>query len=168
MSNKILELDTKLFQFFNQTIRCKLLDLILPLFTLIAGFACTIGICLLLLLFVSSVPGTKVLGAIFIAQAVSQLTKVVANRVRPHIDLPNVKIAKRWLLYDPSFPSAHTATICAWTTVVGWFQPILIPWLIILCALVGISRIYLGQHYPIDVIVGAFIGFSAGILVTAL
>ena len=59
-----------------------------------------------------------------------------------------------------SFPSGHTVTAFALTFFVastvlssktGW-------WFCILAILVGFSRIYLGQHYMIDVYVGSMIG----------
>lgn len=63
-----------------------------------------------------------------------------------------------------SFPSGHTATIFAFISIlVLWFpkskwNPL---WLMISCA-VAYSRLYLGNHFLIDVMAGACIGiFSA-------
>jgi membrane-associated phospholipid phosphatase len=65
-----------------------------------------------------------------------------------------------------SFPSGHTATAFAIATVLilfvknkNWQLPILLA-----AALVGYSRIYLAQHFLIDVIIGAIIGSVSGMI----
>lgn len=68
-----------------------------------------------------------------------------------------------------SFPSGHTQTAFgAWAAVTyyyrGWYTPILF----ILALMVGISRIYLGLHFPLDIIAGAVIGVSVASLVCFL
>jgi undecaprenyl-diphosphatase len=57
-----------------------------------------------------------------------------------------------------SFPSGHTNTAFAAGSVLivlygGWAWSALVP-----AALVGYSRIYLGVHFPLDVLVGATLG----------
>jgi membrane-associated phospholipid phosphatase len=59
-----------------------------------------------------------------------------------------------------SFPSGHTATIFALITLLSIYFPgrksgILF---LIIAALTGFSRIYLSQHFPIDVLAGSVIG----------
>ncbi len=154
----LARIDTFFFNIFNQSIKCRFLDLIMPLFTHLAGFVSVVGICLFLMLFVPSIPGTEVLGAVFFAQLTAQTTKFVIKRVRPHIMLPNVNIFTKLMQYDPSFPSAHTATITALAGVIAILRPEYENIAAAVCMLVGISRIYLGQHYPGDVLVGAAIG----------
>jgi undecaprenyl-diphosphatase len=61
-----------------------------------------------------------------------------------------------------SFPSGHTTSAFALATVLAVhfknkFTGII---LFIAAALVGYSRVYLAQHFPVDVLVGAFIGIS--------
>ena len=168
MIDFLIRLDTKVFLFFNKTLKCKLLDFIMPIFTHIAGFASTVGICLVLMMLVPSVSGKSVLGAVFFAQVTSHTIKFVSKRVRPHIKLPDVNIFNKLMHYDPSFPSAHTATIVSLATVIVIQMPYLFLPFAILCTCVGISRIYLGQHYPIDVIIGAIIGFISGALASLI
>jgi undecaprenyl-diphosphatase len=57
-----------------------------------------------------------------------------------------------------SFPSGHTGNAFALATVISNQYPRLRIPLYLGATLVGISRIYLGRHYPSDVLVGAAIG----------
>lgn len=162
--NKLVRMDIAIFNFFNQKLKCMALDLIMPLFTHLAGFTSVVGICLIFSLSIPSVPGRNILGAVFFAQLAAQTIKFMFKRIRPHIKLSGVNIFDKLMQYDPSFPSAHTATIVALAGVIAIKHPLFFLPLVILCVLVGISRIYLGQHYPSDVIFGAAIGIIASII----
>jgi undecaprenyl-diphosphatase len=65
-----------------------------------------------------------------------------------------------------SMPSNHAANMSA-LAMVAWFGLPRWGWLVaLLAALVGYSRVYLGVHYPFDVLVGAALGGAvAGCLV---
>ncbi|MBN3518637.1 phosphatase PAP2 family protein [Algoriphagus lutimaris] len=39
-----------------------------------------------------------------------------------------------------------------------------LKWLFLWAAIISYTRIYLGVHYPVDVLIGAFIGFLAGLI----
>ncbi|MBE7019170.1 MAG: phosphatase PAP2 family protein [Ruminococcaceae bacterium] len=69
-----------------------------------------------------------------------------------------------------SFPSGHTQNISTWTTALA--RLLRKRWLLITAIIVsvaiGCSRMYLGAHYPSDVIVGLILGISIGILGSAL
>ncbi|MCK4671876.1 MAG: phosphatase PAP2 family protein [Candidatus Aegiribacteria sp.] len=57
-----------------------------------------------------------------------------------------------------SFPSAHSANSAALAATIALAYPPLAPFAIFVSFLVGFSRIYLGVHYPIDVLTGWSIG----------
>lgn len=90
------------------------------------------------------------------------LLKETIDRPRPaHAD-PGIETAVG-TPGSPSFPSGHTATAFAAAAVVGAFYPRLRWPLYGLAALVGVSRIYLGVHFALDVIAGALLGLSIGL-----
>jgi undecaprenyl-diphosphatase len=60
--------------------------------------------------------------------------------------------------HDGSFPSGHAATSFAAATVLSFAFPRLAPALFLLAAAVGFSRVYVGVHYPLDVLGGAVLG----------
>lgn len=67
-----------------------------------------------------------------------------------------------------SFPSGHTAAAFLIATLIGRFFPVLLVLVCIWALLVGVSRIYLGVHYPSDVLAGLLIGIFcafAGLIV---
>ena len=86
---------------------------------------------------------------------------------------PNVRYAEPEPLMHPpstdSFPSGHAATSFAAATVIAAAAPRLRVPLYVLAALVAWSRVYVGLHYPLDVIGGAVYGVALGVvLVRAL
>jgi undecaprenyl-diphosphatase len=68
-----------------------------------------------------------------------------------------------WLSGKPldhfSFPSGHTLHAVAFGLVALFYYPLLAMLLIPFIAMVGISRVVLGLHYPSDVLAGATIGY---------
>jgi undecaprenyl-diphosphatase len=66
-----------------------------------------------------------------------------------------------------SFPSGHTITAFAVTLSVGAFYPVMLPGLLFCAASVAASRILLGMHFLTDVLAGAVIGSSIGMLTAA-
>lgn len=63
-----------------------------------------------------------------------------------------------------SFPSNHAANAFALATLFRAFYPKMTIVFYALAAVVGFSRIYLGDHYLLDVLAGALLGTALGLL----
>jgi undecaprenyl-diphosphatase len=69
---------------------------------------------------------------------------------------------------DPSLPSGHTTVAFACAAVLAYFKPRLALPLFLLAATIGFSRVYVGVHYPLDIVGGAAFGLVIGALLIAL
>lgn len=108
------------------------------------------------------------LASIGVADLVSvRAVKPAVDRMRPCHSLASVR-APQGCGSGRSFPSAHAADTAAAATIVAWAAPALSPIALVLTALVGISRVYLGVHYPSDVVGGWVIGVVIGAVLITL
>lgn len=82
------------------------------------------------------------------------------ERPRPPLADPAIHPLVR-LPHSSSMPSGHAATAFAAAVAVGLVHPRLRWPLLALASLIAVSRVWLGVHYPSDVIVGAGVGAAA-------
>lgn len=102
------------------------------------------------------------LGLIFDLLVVNIAIKPLVARIRPYEILKEITI----LTHQPgdhSFPSGHSAGsfACAWAFFRAYKKKWGVPALV-LAALIALSRLYVGVHYPTDVIGGIVIGIIVG------
>ena len=118
--------------------------------------------------------GWTYLYSFLISGLVVQLIKNFVNAPRPRLFFEAGQylhfIDGVSLTNNSSLPSGHTATAFAIATVMAMMMKDKTMQLVILIAavLVGYSRIYLAQHFLLDVMIGAFIGSSSGVLAVYL
>jgi hypothetical protein len=97
-----------------------------------------------------------------VAIGVNYVVKVMVRRPRPVIEgLPPLGGAPSSL----SFPSGHATSSFACATAMSRIAPEAAIPLFVLATAIGVSRPYLGMHYPSDVLVGAVLGVGLGLIV---
>ncbi|HZB23111.1 MAG TPA: phosphatase PAP2 family protein [Gaiellaceae bacterium] len=99
-----------------------------------------------------------------VASLVNAVLKYAVGRQRP----PSIVLDPEPLMEVPttsSFPSGHAMSSFACAFVLARLAPRLAIPSFVLAALIAISRVYVGVHYPLDILVGAVLGV---LLATAL
>jgi undecaprenyl-diphosphatase len=158
--------ECRLFQKVNRHFDSKLLNLFFRSITHLGGADITIA-ATFILIFVST--GEVRLTAIASALALAtshipvHFVKQLFPRKRPYLKIEKTRTHEN-PIKDHSFPSGHTTAIFSVVTPYILFLPQLAYVLIPLGLCVGLSRIYLGLHYPSDVIAGGILGTLTGSL----
>jgi undecaprenyl-diphosphatase len=105
--------------------------------------------------------------AVALADWSSMGLKALVDRPRPPLRYSEPKTLVA-LPHDASFPSGHAATSFAAATMLVFAFPRLAPFLYVLAAAVAFSRVYVGVHYPLDVIGGAVLGVLVAVVLRSL
>jgi len=169
----LIQIDTTLFLFLNKTISNFLFDWFMPLITNQWIWAFPILIVLLGMLIFGN-KKARIASIILILSVSSsdlicaRIIKPSVKRLRPSYSLPKYCRENARLLVKKGgkygFPSNHAANISTAMAVLIFFYRKFKYIFISLAIIVSFSRIYVGVHYPIDVIAGIFIGILLAFL----
>lgn len=147
--------------------KCRFLDVAFPIITHLGGATFTLLSLLFLMMFFSELRlvAAQSLLSLSLSHVIAHIIKKAYCRPRPYNVLSAVNLCAH-PLKDYSFPSGHTTAAFAIAVMFSMYFSFLAPALIFMAFLVGLSRMYLGLHYPTDCIIGAFLGsFTSGIVV---
>jgi undecaprenyl-diphosphatase len=101
------------------------------------------------------------------ADGLAFLLREAIGRERPPLVYPEPEPLVR-VPHQPAFPSGHAATAFACATVIAWFAPRLRIPAFVLAAAIAWSRVYVGVHWPLDVLGGAALGTAVGAVLVFL
>jgi len=175
---QLMEINRILFYFINHNLQNSFFDFLMPIITNLGALPTVLAICLIILIYGIMKKNKRIIhlaiigliGLAFTDSIISAI-KIIVAEPRPFVNLNNVHL----LVGENdsfSFPSGHSGNIFAIATVLGlsWSfkiknNSIKLVWLLIpMATVVGFSRIYVGVHYPFDVLVGSIIGIIMGII----
>jgi undecaprenyl-diphosphatase len=110
----------------------------------------------------------QMLIALLGAESIARGLKEIFDRSRPTVRYPRPE-ALVYVPHTSSFPSAHAASAFACATILAAGAPrrVVVPFFL-LAAAIAFSRVYVGVHYPLDVLAGAALGVAVALAVRLL
>ncbi len=175
--------DRGMFETVNQSMSNSFFDSLLPLFSDFSIWLVPLAILWIFYFVRTNRTGRLIaIGCFVVLAATDQITdnllKPLVNRERPCNVVPAARFYDdrgNWLTTDrfglttykhsPGFPSNHAANIAGQAMYWSFFFPHLSPALILVAGAVGFSRVYLGHHYPGDVLAGYLVGVILALVI---
>ena len=176
MFEALIHLDRILFLFFNSTCANPAFDIIFPYITKGRHWIIPGIIIAVVYLFFGKRKAFIVMGLAVITIALSdpisvRILKPLFGRLRPchpsfFVDGTHIFLESGRFLFGHktslAFPSAHATNMFAQAMLLTLVYPKRAVWFFIFASLIGYSRIYVGVHYPADVVAGAIFGMGIG------
>jgi len=183
MLDAIEKIDIQLFFLINRGGQNDVFDWFMPFMSDLSNFYIPLTIFWLFLVLKKNVTYRTVAVAILILISLSEwlstdVLKPAVNRPRPfhsqsHVHLYD-RMSKTWQVTpvlastirneSHAMPSSHATNIFAAAVFLSAFLKRSWPLFYLIAVLVGYSRVYLGVHYPFDVVCGAIAGTVCGLL----
>jgi membrane-associated phospholipid phosphatase len=95
------------------------------------------------------------------------IAKLIWDRRRPFAAHPSAHV---WgaRTHDASFPSDHASASFAIGFAVVMFDRVIGGLFLAAAVAIGVGRVFIGEHYPLDVAAGCLVGLAAALLVVKL
>lgn len=171
MTNTITQIDGSILLFIQNHIRTPALDWLMKLASAVGDSGIIWIVLGLALLFWSKTRrgGLDTLLSLAVSTAINNLIiKPLAARPRPFLTFEELEVIIKPLA-SYSFPSGHAcASFAAAFALTHAFKGRGGAWAYIPAVLITVSRIYVGIHYPTDILAGAILGTASAWIVCRL
>ncbi len=158
--------DRDLFYLINHGWANGFLDRVFPWITRLGNFWPIIAALVAWLVWRGGARGRTTLLAVALSISITDPVTVRVLKPAFHRERPCTALEDTRLLASrkssPSFPSAHAVNAFAVATVFAGFYASSLVIALPLAIAVGLSRVYIGVHYPFDVLAGAVLGTLIG------
>ncbi|MCX5718026.1 MAG: glycosyltransferase family 39 protein [Nitrospirae bacterium] len=167
MLETLREIDTSLFYLINRSLQNIIFDVSMPVITDRYYF-----IILALMIYMVSthkkktvIPIALTIISVALSDWAANILKHLVGRIRPCHALEGARMLVG-CTSSFSMPSSHAANSFAIILALSYISGKWVRWMALTVALlVGFSRVYIGVHYPSDVLIGALTGIAVSIIV---